>query len=505
MRILLDLENEEWVPDVSRMVRLFMEDAVILREPSASYDTVIRARITGVMEQAVLAEAEWLPPGEQRPRRMTASRVLEETGGAVLLRKRGKQAVLRAVHDVLAASGGEGQPWGILTGVRPLKLVHSMREKGYSWNRIRQELAKEYAISASRIALLLEIAKRQLCALPHFDSLDREVSVYIGIPFCPTHCAYCTFPAYSMREKALFADDFLGALEKELAHVGRWIREANVPVTSVYVGGGTPTSLGATELERLFTAILREIPGPATWREFNVEAGRPDTITPDRVDVMRRYGVNRISVNPQTFKASTLKMIGRGHSPDLVEKRFYLCREAGFKNINMDIILGLPGETMDDVRHTLERIALLAPDAVTVHTMSFKTTAVIKNERERFPIPRGQMVRAMMEEAQNWLRQMGQSPYYVYRQKDILGNMENVGYSLPGKEGIYNICIMEERQSILGVGGGASTKLIGPGGTHLGLMHNAREPKAYVDGLSAMLEKKEALLRKWLAARAVVT
>jgi oxygen-independent coproporphyrinogen-3 oxidase len=410
-------------------------------------------------------------------------------------RKRGKQAVLHVLHQLLEQYSGEHQPWGILTGVRPLKLVHSMIEQGFTHEQIRAQLRTEYLISPERIELLMEIADIQLAFLPDLYRLNHEVSIYIGIPFCPTHCAYCTFPAYSMTEKATYVVDFLKAMDLELAHLGRLLREFEIPVTSVYIGGGTPTSLKAPELEWLMESIFRELPNPGSWREFDVEAGRPDTITPDRLAVMRKYGVNRISVNPQTFKASTLKEIGRGHSPDIVDKRFYMVREAGFENINMDMILGLPGETIDDVRYTMERIEALDPESVTVHTMSFKRSAVVKTERERFVIPHDRIVRQMMRESSEWARRLGYRPYYVYRQRDILGNMENTGFAKPGKESVYNICIMEERQTIVGIGGGAVTKLIGGDGKHMGRFANPREPKAFVETVDDFVERKDKKLR----------
>jgi oxygen-independent coproporphyrinogen III oxidase len=420
---------------------------------------------------------------------------LSEGSDAVTWRKRGKQTVLHVLHQLLEQVTGEHQPWGILTGVRPLKLVHMMMEQGLPKEQIRTRLLTDYLISPERVELLMEIADIQLQVVPDLYRLDREVSIYIGIPFCPTHCAYCTFPAYSMTEKATYVVEFLKAMDLELAHLGRLLREFEIPVTSIYIGGGTPTSLKAPELEWLMESIYREIPNPETWREFTVEAGRPDTITPDRVAVMRKYGVNRVSVNPQTFKASTLKEIGRGHSPDIVDKRFYLVREAGFENINMDMILGLPGESIDDVRYTLERIERLDPDSVTVHTMSFKRSAVVKTERERFDIPQAQAVRRMVEETSAWAKRLGYHPYYIYRQKDILGNMENIGYAKPGKDSVYNICIMEERQTIVGIGGGAVTKLIGGNGAHMGRFANPREPKAFVETVQEFVERKDKKLR----------
>ncbi|OFW76848.1 MAG: coproporphyrinogen dehydrogenase HemZ, partial [Alicyclobacillus sp. RIFOXYA1_FULL_53_8] len=452
---------------------------ISLRLENSGDQTVAAGSLEHQGERREATHTKLVPPGAQ----------------AITWRKRGKQAVLHVLHQLLEAATGEHQPWGILTGVRPLKLVHNMQEQGQPDAQIRQQLLEEYLLSSERTDLLIEIADRQKRVVPDLYQLDKEISIYVGIPFCPTHCAYCTFPAYSMVDKATYVDAFLAAMDLEFAHLGRLLQEYKIPVTSVYIGGGTPTSLRAGELQQLMEMIYRDIPNPAAWREFTVEAGRPDTITPDRVEVMRKYGVNRISVNPQTFKASTLKQIGRGHTPDIVDHRFHYVRDAGFTNINMDMILGLPGETVDDVRYTMERIERLNPDSVTVHTMSFKRTAVVNQERNRFEIPHSQVVRQMMRESTAWARERGYLPYYVYRQKDILGNMENIGFSRAGKESVYNICIMEERQTIVGIGGGAVTKLIGPHGKHLGRFANPREPKAFVETIGQVVEKKDELLK----------
>lgn len=503
------------------MTRLFFGEDIVTFENTGRPDLELRLWLTEA-DGTLQSVAELCQNGVLQA---TASyrQALPLGAESSLRRKRGKQTVLHAMHDCLANFTGSGQPWGILTGVRPLKLVHGLLEQGWTESAIRVKLASEYRIAPERIGLLLEIADVQLRAIPDLYRIWHQASVYVGIPFCPTHCAYCTFPAYSMEEKRAYAFDFLKALEKEFMAVGRFLREYRIPITSVYLGGGTPTSLDAPEMEFLMEVLYREIPGGEAWakragkssaqaiagvdapqdaaqggiwREFTVEAGRPDTITPERVDVMKRYHVNRISVNPQTFKAETLKTIGRGHTPDIVDRRFRLVREAGFENINMDMILGLPGEDLDDVRHTRDRIGALMPDSVTVHTMSFKRTAVVRKEKERFEIPHTRLVRMMMEETDGWARGLGCRPYYVYRQKDILGNLENIGYAKPGKESVYNICIMEERQCIIGLGGGASTKLIGPGGRSCGRHGNPREPKAYVDTIDAVIAKKIDLLKR---------
>ncbi|MCY0875431.1 MAG: coproporphyrinogen dehydrogenase HemZ [Firmicutes bacterium] len=428
-----------------------------------------------------------------------AARAVPMVVAPVSLRERRrpvKHALRRALYEALVVLTGHKQPWGALTGVRPGKLVHSAFRSGTrEAGALRRYLQDEYGVEDSRAALLVEIAERERSALPDLYDLGRAVSVYVGIPFCPTHCAYCTFPAYSMVEKARYAEGFLTVLLKEIKRAGDLLRAYGITVTTVYVGGGTPTSLKAGELQVLLAALREHLPGASSWRELNVEAGRADTITPDRVKVMREAGVTRVSVNPQSFRAATLKAIGRGHSPEIVDKRFALFRDAGFTNINMDVILGLPGETLDDVRYTLERTLRLAPDAVTVHTLSLKRSSAVTRERDAYAVAPDTEVRAMMDLADREVRAAGQRPYYLYRQKDILANLENIGYALPGKEGLYNISIIEEAQTILALGGGAASKWVSPAKGVIGRHQNPREPSVYVGTQDAVWEQKERVLR----------
>lgn len=498
MHVLVQTIDCAFPVEIERMIRLFFETCQVSVNPETDFHSEIDADIRVVLH-FVCGDEKLAATGT-----IACLKGISEAHHSIKVslqadpatrRKRGKQVVLHVLHQLLQYATDQQQPWGILTGMRPTKLVHAMHEQGMHRDVIDQTLQKEYLISNNRTKLLLEIVQIQHQVVPDLYALDDEVSLYIGIPFCPTHCAYCTFPAYSMNEKATYVEAFLAAMDKELMHLGQLLREFQVPVTSVYLGGGTPTSLRAFELEHVLATLYREIPGYSEWREFTVEAGRPDTITPDRVTVMKEYGVNRISVNPQTFKAETLREIKRGHTPDMVDHRFHYVRDAGFDNINMDMILGLPGETLADVRYTRERIEHLNPDSVTIHTMSFKRSATVNVERDRFRIPDTCTVQKMMEETVAWVRKLGYHPYYLYRQKDILGNLENIGFAKRGKESVYNICIMEERQTIVGIGGGAVTKQIGFGGKSDGRFANPREPKAYIDTIDSVIEKKDKVLR----------
>ncbi|MBX6353862.1 MAG: coproporphyrinogen dehydrogenase HemZ [Thermoflavifilum sp.] len=410
-----------------------------------------------------------------------------------------RRQVLRTVHELFAAWTGSGQPWGILSGIRPVKLAHQLRRIGRGEGEIERIFREELRVDPDRAALVVEVMRRQLEVMPDLDELDREVSIYVGIPFCPTHCAYCTFPAYSMAEKHMYVDAFLAALAEEIRHAGRLLAEYGVSVTTVYIGGGTPTSLLSAELEVLLQTLTELLPGGGQWREFTVEAGRPDTITPDRLRVMRRFGVDRISVNPQTYNPLTLRAMRRGHTPEMVDHRFPHVRGAGFANINMDMILGLPGETEADMLHTLEKMMQLNPDSITVHTLAFKRSAALRDQREGLTLLPDAVLRRVMDEISQRLRAGGWQPYYLYRQKDILGNLENVGYAKPGKASPYNILMMEEAQLVIGIGGGAVTKLVGPG-IHAGRFANPREPRAYIETLPDVLARKEKALRPVLEA-----
>ncbi len=404
----------------------------------------------------------------------------------------GRRALLLALYRLLARRTGRTLPYGILFGVRPGKLVHQRLKQNKSALApdIAGELVANYAMRQDRADLLVEVAQHERSIVPDLYDLSSEVSLYVGIPFCPTHCSYCTFPAYSMRDKARYAVDFMQALIHEIRAVGESLQTAHIGVTTVYVGGGTPTSLSALELERLLAALRDELPGHGAWREFSVEAGRADTITPDRVKVMKAVGVNRVSVNPQTFRDATLKKVGRGHSASIIDKRFALFREAGFQNINMDLIMGLPGESLDDARNSLARTLALSPDSVTVHTLSYKRGAEVKKSLEVSDEPDASTVEAMLDLAERELRGDGYHPYYLYRQKDILAGRENIGYARLGKEGLYNMAIIEEVQTIVALGGGGASKWVDPQTGQIMRSANAREPSAYVAHLDHIIADK---------------
>lgn len=409
-----------------------------------------------------------------------------------------KRVILYALLQVLREATGMEQPWGILTGVRPTKLMHNLlREHGVEASK--QILREQYLVTEPKVALLSEIAERQLKVIPDFFHLDKEVSIYIGIPFCPTKCAYCTFPAYDIRGSNGSVEGFLQGLHYEIREMGRWLKQAGIGVTTIYWGGGTPTSIEAEEMDLLFQSMQEAFPGMDKVRELTVEAGRPDTITPAKLDVMKKWKVDRISINPQSFTQSTLDTIGRHHTVKETVEKFILSREMGLDNINMDLIIGLPNEGVEQFSHTLEQTAALLPESLTVHTLSFKRASKMTKNRGEYEVAERDEIREMMHMAEQFTERCGYKPYYLYRQKNILGNLENVGYSLENRESLYNILMMEERQSILGLGCGAVSKIVfheADSGevSKIERFPNPKEPTAYIENYRSYVDKKIEML-----------
>lgn len=409
-------------------------------------------------------------------------------------RKKVKQAVNYVLLQVLEEATGVRQPWGILTGVRPTKLLHSMLLDGMSVEQAVRVLQTDYLIHQEKTDILTEIVARQLTVLPDLYELDKEVSLYIGIPFCPTKCAYCTFPAYAIQGRNGSVEGFLQGLHEEIAQVGAWLEKRGLPVTTIYFGGGTPTSITAEQMDELFMALKRSVPSFDQVRELTVEAGRPDTLDPEKLDLMKRWNVDRISINPQSFKEETLKLIGRHHTVKETLEKYQLARDMGLTNINMDLIIGLPNEGLDNFQETLDMMAELRPESLTVHTLSFKRGSVMTQNKEKYRVADRGETGEMVRMARDWATGMGYVPYYLYRQKNILGNQENVGYAFPGLESLYNIIIMEERQTIIGLGCGAVSKLVSPGDGKIKRLPNPKEPKAYIDTYQRHIEEKLKLL-----------
>lgn len=400
-----------------------------------------------------------------------------------------KNRLKQLIYITLAEHTGKCLPWGTLTGIRPTKIPMTMLENGASDKEILTYMRETYFAGEEKSALALEIARREKALL---DTLHYEdgYSLYIGIPFCPTTCLYCSFTSYPIVSWKKKIGEYLEALEKEIDFVAEFYGDKMLD--TIYIGGGTPTTLEAEELEHLLRKI-REALDLSNLKEFTVEAGRADSITANKLKVLKKYGVSRISVNPQTMKQQTLDLIGRRHTVEQVKEAFQMAREAGFTNINMDLILGLPGEEAADVRNTITEIEKLGPDSLTVHSLAIKRASKLSQWIQENGISALHNTDETMQIAGEGAERMGMVPYYLYRQKNMSGNFENVGYAKEGCFGLYNILIMEEKQTIVALGAGSISKRVYPDGW-IERCDNVKDVSLYIEKIDEMIERKKRLL-----------
>jgi len=372
--------------------------------------------------------------------------------------------------------------WGTLTGIRPAKIAAKALIAGKSAKAAAEHLTNIYYVSPDRAAMCVETAQAAL-ALKNTLS-PRDVALYVGIPFCPTRCAYCSFVSNSVERSFDLIGPFVETLLQEIETVAKLSGQLSLRIISVYIGGGTPTALPPKALESVLSALCREF-DLSQLREYTVEAGRPDTVTEEKLEIMTRLGVKRICINPQSMSAEVLSAIGRDHSPQDVHNAVKLVRRTGAK-LNMDIIAGLPKDDTDGFLKTLETVLEFKPENITVHTLSLKKGSRIMLEGT--VIPGGGEVGEMLYQTSRRLREIKYAPYYLYRQKYITGGFENAGWSKPGYEGIYNICMMEELCTVLAVGGGGVTKLVTTDG-RIERIFNAKYPREYILMTEKMKDK----------------
>ncbi|MCT4598020.1 MAG: coproporphyrinogen dehydrogenase HemZ [Vallitalea sp.] len=401
-------------------------------------------------------------------------------------RKISKRLLKNLTYKVAAEITNKNLPWGILTGIRPTKIVHDLIKKyGKNYEIIRKILREEYLISDEKIHLMLEIAESEIKILE--TNKNNEINIYIGIPFCPTKCLYCSFTSYPINKWMSHVVQYLEALEQEMRYVSESLTSKKVK--SIYVGGGTPTSVNAEQLEMLMKMINKYF-DVKSIEEFTVEAGRPDTINANKLNILKKYGVTRISINPQTMNNKTLDIIGRRHTVDDIFYAFSLARKAGFNNINMDLILGLPGETYDDVKETMNQIRKLNPESITVHTMAIKRASRLKETIDKYDLTKDITIREMIDMVYKEAKSMNLNPYYMYRQKNMVGNYENVGYCVKGLECIYNVEIIEEAQSIIALGAGSVSKIVYKEENRIERIENVKNVEQYISRVNDMIERK---------------
>ncbi|MBQ8198852.1 MAG: coproporphyrinogen dehydrogenase HemZ [Lachnospiraceae bacterium] len=404
--------------------------------------------------------------------------------------ERRKNEFKRFFYQCLAAECGKELPWGNLTGIRPTKIAMGMIEDGASKEDVFAMFEGEHFVSREKTELAYDIAQREREILSSLHYKDGY-SLYIGIPFCPSTCLYCSFTSYPIGAYKKRVEEYVDCVIKEMRETACMM--AGKILDTVYIGGGTPTTLSPEQLDRLITS-LKEIFDFSTVQEFTVEAGRADSITEEKLQVLYRHGVSRISVNPQTMKEETLRSIGRAATAAQTVEAYKMARKCGFDNINMDIILGLPGEEEADVQATIDRICELEPDSLTVHSLAVKRASKLRRFIEENGMDMLVNTDATMMIAAQGAASMDMNPYYLYRQKNMSGNFENVGYAKEGKAGIYNILIMEEVQTIVALGAGSITKRVFEDG-RIERCDNVKDVSLYIEKIDEMIERKRELFR----------
>ena len=409
-------------------------------------------------------------------------------------KKIAKNPLKAVLYHLLSDYTGKKLPWGSLTGVRPTKIATELLERGQNDEQIRHVYTDTYLTIPQKAEICLEVAKREQALLQDYHYRE-EYCIYIGIPFCPTRCLYCSFTSYPIEAYRNKVQDYLQALYREMEFIAGAKQYRNKRLVAIYVGGGTPSALTAEQLEQLIRKVKQTFPMNDV-REFCVECGRPDSITWDKLKVLKDLGVGRISINPQTMSDESLKLIGRSHTVQQAKDAFSLARQAGFTNINMDMIVGLPGEEIDEVKHTLSEIHALGPDSLTVHSLAIKRAANLNLELDRYH----QMIKGstneMLLRVDACARSLSLYPYYLYRLKNIPGKLENIGYAAQGKECIYNILIMEEKLDILAMGAGASSKFVFHDENRIERVENVKNVDEYIARIDEMIGRKRSMLEE---------
>lgn len=404
------------------------------------------------------------------------------------IKKQVKSVIKRSIFSVLDKIYKSYVPWGILTGIRPVKILHNLIDENKSDDVIRDILKNKYFIKDEKIDLSLDIAKRERKFIYPVD--QNKISLYVSIPFCPTRCVYCSFPSNSLKQYGHLKREYVNALKKEIVGLSQIVKDTNKEIETLYIGGGTPTTLDEIEMDMLISSLYENF-DLSNIKEFTVEAGRPDTITKSKLEVLKNHGVSRISINPQTMNDDTLVKIGRDHKVADIISKFYEARSLGFDNINMDIILGLIDEDINMVQNTLEQIKKLSPENLTVHTMAIKRASNLKENLDKYELTRYEEMIKMIDLSMEYSNSMNLNPYYMYRQKHMLGNLENIGYAKDGYECIYNMQIMEEKQSNYALGAGSISKFVYLDEDRIERVDNVKNVEQYISRVDEMVERKK--------------
>ncbi len=403
-----------------------------------------------------------------------------------------KTYIKKSIAEVLEDITGIHLPWGVMTGIRPSKIVRYLKNDGKTDAEVIDYLESFYLTDREKALLAARVEGTESKII---NTMKKDgISLYIGIPFCPTRCLYCSFTSQSIDFSNKLTEPYTEALIQEIKAISMQAYVKERTIETVYFGGGTPSALSAEQIDKILACILESF-DLKNVKEITFEAGRPDTITREKLDVIKKYGISRISINPQTASDKTLKLIGRRHSCDDFVKSYCLAREMGFDHINCDVIAGLPDEDENDFENTMKLLEELHPESITVHTMCIKHGSYLDMKYNMYSYTAATTVNKMLDIAAKYTEAQGLIPYYMYRQKNMLGNLENVGYCKKGHEGIYNIYIMEEVQSIIALGAGGSTKLVD--GERIERVFNVKEVSEYIKRIDEMIERKTELFEEF--------
>ncbi|MFD3156429.1 coproporphyrinogen III oxidase [Haloimpatiens sp. FM7330] len=406
-----------------------------------------------------------------------------------------KSFIKKALFEFFTYKTGKQMPWGTLIGIRPSKKTLELLQEGYNDDEIIEYFKYNTCTRRDKVQLCVDIAKNES---KFVNKEKNSISVYIDMPFCPTRCLYCSFASNPIGSCKKIVEPYLNALYKEIDRMSKFIKEHHLKIECVYFGGGTPTSVSDEQFRNVMKNIHKHFVYKNDIKEFTVECGRPDSITLNKLKTMKEFNVNRISINPQSMNEKTLKLIGRNHTPQDIIDKFNMARKVGFDSINMDIIVGLPGENSSDIIKTCSEIEKLNPDNLTVHGLSVKRGSRLHENiinKKKFEMQSQEELNKMFNETVKLAHNLGMKPYYMYRQKNMVGNMENIGYTKEKKECIYNIEMIEERQTIIAVGADAVSKVIFLDENRIERFPNIKDVREYINRIDEKMGKKEKLLK----------
>lgn len=404
-----------------------------------------------------------------------------------------KDNVKKSIYLYLKGETKKSFPWGTLIGIRPSKIALSLLTKNKSSEDIIDYYYKNYLTSRKKAELCIDVAKREEAFV---NKSDKSISIYIGMPFCPTRCLYCSFTSNPIGKDKKSVEEYIKCLSFEIEGIRKYIDKKGLSIETVYFGGGTPTSVDNNQFEYIMEKIYNNFIANRSTKEFTVECGRPDSINKEKFKTMKKYNVTRISINPQSMNNDTLKVIGRSHTVKDVIQSFNEARELGFDNINMDIIVGLPKEQLEHIENTYKEILKLKPDSLTIHGMSIKRGSELYSKFEKELNIEQKELNKMFQITSSLAEKLNMKPYYMYRQKNMLGNMENVGYSIEGKECIYNIQMIEERQTVIALGANGISKIVFRDENKIQRVPNVKDVLEYNKRVEEMVKRKVNELEK---------